>query len=132
MACFWYFSNNQSCRTQWTTRSRLAISIFQSKSNILSPNKQRVVQPVTCRDRPITAVIQLLFLLEGTCTVPDLGQNKFIRRQEPCFMTDKLLNMDKHSCRRSTTWQLKYYLSGGCMTPHPSCKNPTGFHWSTA
>ena len=43
-----------------------------SKSCILPPTNRGVVQPVTWRDQPITAVIQLLFKLGGR--IPDLGQ----------------------------------------------------------
>ena len=43
----------------------------RSKSSSLPPTDQRVSQPVTCQDRPIIAVIQLLFKFRGR--IPDLG-----------------------------------------------------------
>ena len=46
---------------------------YRSKSCILPTTNRRVVQPVTWRDRLITAVIQLLFKLGGR--IRDLGQN---------------------------------------------------------
>ena len=55
---FHFFLNNM--HIMWWIRG---YNIFRSKFFTLLPTNRRVVQPVTWRDRPITAVIQLLFKL---------------------------------------------------------------------
>ena len=64
------FVNNVSSHRTWVLLFFIQLEIelqtqFSSRSCIRLPTNRRVVQPVTWRDRSITAVIQLLFELSG-------------------------------------------------------------------
>ena len=62
-----HFALELPASNEWKTEINSSVQVLYS-----NPTYWRVVQPVTWRDRPITAVIQLLFKLGGK--IRDLGQ----------------------------------------------------------